>query len=83
MFSLGSVLRLFTTGDRGQKFLEVFWHDLALLRGKSGQKSVSLGAGRFRQVCRSVAQASSSARQLCKSRAAVTSEAGTSSDSEE
>ena len=37
-------------GDRARKFLEVFWHDLALLRGKSGQKSVSLGADRFRQV---------------------------------
>ena len=35
-------------GDRGQKKFELFWHDLALLRGKSGQKSVSLGTDRFR-----------------------------------
>ena len=37
-------------GDLVGKFLEVFRLDLAFLRGKSGQKSVSLGAGRFRQV---------------------------------
>ena len=37
-------------GDRGQKKFELFRHDLALLRGKSGQKPVSLGAGRFRQI---------------------------------
>ena len=72
---------MFSDGDRGQKSC-IFLRALAFLRGKVA-KYVSLGAGRFRQVCRSVAQASSSARQLCKSRAAVTSEAGTSSDSEE
>ena len=37
-------------GNLAENFLEVFWLDLALLRGKSGQKSVSLGAGRFRDL---------------------------------
>ena len=38
------------SGDRGQKKWKLFRHDLALLRGERGQKSVSFGADRFRYV---------------------------------
>ena len=36
-------------GDRARIFLKSFLPDLTFLRGKGGQKSVSLGTDRFRR----------------------------------
>ena len=52
-------------GNLAEKFLEVFWLDLALLRGKSGQKSVSLGTGRFREVNNLKAKITDPGAELC------------------